>query len=134
MAYNVDFASHKQGLLKAGTNGHVYTLDFEAGRRFALTGQVDVTPRVWVVGSRVTVNSFTDAVDARVSFADADRVSGGLGLMADTTRPWGEGEFTLQGLGGLWSGCVKRRWRPSVEVSGERLSARSPRNTACCSG
>ena len=100
MAYNVDFASNQRGLLKAGTNGRGYTLDVEAGWRFALTGQVQLTPRVWVVGSRVTVNSFTDAVDARVSFADADRVSGGLGLMADTTRPWGEGEFVLQGLGG----------------------------------
>ena len=121
MAYNVDFASHKQGLLKAGTKGHVYTLDFEAGRRFALTGQVDVTPRFWVVGSRVAVNSFTDAVDARVSFADADRVSGGLGLMADTTRPWGEGEFTLQGS--VDYARIVKGAQTRVEVSGERLRA-----------
>ena len=127
MAYNVDFASHKQGLLKAGTNGHVYTLDFEAGRRFALTGQVDVTPRVWVVGSRVTVNSFTDAVDARVSFADADRVSGGLGLMADTTRPWGEGEFTLQGS--VDYARIVKGAQTQVEVSGERLRAIATENS-----
>ena len=127
MAYNVDFASHKQGLLKAGTNGHVYTLDFEAGRRFALTGQVDVTPRVWVVGSRVAVNSFTDAVDARVSFADADRVSGGLGFMADTTRPWGEGEFTLQGS--VDYARIVKGAQTRVEVSGERLRAIATENS-----
>ncbi len=56
-----------------------------------------MTPRVWVVGSRVTVDSFTDAVDARVSFPATDRVIGGLGFVADTTRPWGEGEFVLRG-------------------------------------
>ena len=127
MAYNVDFASHQQGLLKAGTNGHVYTLDFEAGRRFALTGQVDVTPRVWVVGSRVAVNSFTDAVDARVSFADADRVSGGLGLMADTTRPWGEGEFTLQGS--VDYARIVKGAQTRVEVSGEQLRAIATENS-----
>ena len=121
MAYNVDFASNQQGLLKAGTDGRAYTLDFEAGRRFALTGEVQLTPRVWVVGSRVSVDSFTDAVDARVSFTDADRVIGGLGFVADTTRPWGDGEFVLRGsvdVERLLSGVETR-----VQVSGERLSA-----------
>ena len=121
MAYNVDFASNQQGLLKAGTNGRAYTLDVEAGRRFALTGEVQLTPRVWVVGSRVTVHSFTDAVDARVSFADANRIIGGLGFVADTTRPWGEGAFVLRGsvdVERLLSGVETR-----VQVSGEQLSA-----------
>ena len=121
MAYNADFASNQQGLLKAGTDGRAYTLDVEAGRRFALTGEVQLTPRVWVVGSRVTVNSFTDAVDARVSFADANRIIGGLGFVADTTRPWGKGAFVLRGsvdVERLLSGTETR-----VQVSGERLSA-----------
>ena len=121
MAYNVDFASNQRGLLKAGTNGRAYTLDVEAGRRFALTGQVQLTPRVWVVGSRVSVDSFTDAEDARVSFADANRIIGGLGFVADTTRPWGEGAFVLRGsvdVERLLSGVETR-----VQVSGERLSA-----------
>ena len=121
MAYTADFASNQQGLLKAGTNGRAYTLDVEAGRRFALTGEVQLTPRVWVVGSRVTVNSFTDTVDARVSFADANRIIGGLGFVADTTRPWGEGEFLLRSsvdVERLLSGVETR-----VQVSGERLSA-----------
>ena len=97
MAYNVDFASPQRGLLQAGTDGRAYTLDFEAGRRLALGEQWHLTPRVWVVGSRVSVDTFTDAVNARVSFADADRVLGGLGVLAETTRPWGDGEFTLRG-------------------------------------
>ena len=121
MAYTVDFASNQRGLLKAGTDGRAYTLDVEAGRRFALTEQVQLTPRVWVVGSRVSVDSFTDAVDARVSFADANRIIGGLGFVADTTRPWGEGAFVLRGsvdVERLLSGVETR-----VQVSGEQLSA-----------
>ena len=121
MAYNVDFASHQRGLLKAGTNGRAYTLDVEAGWRFALTEQVQLTPRVWVVGSRVSVDSFTDAVDARVSFTDADRVIGGLGFVADTTRPWGEGEFVLRGS--VDYERIVKGAQTRVEVSGERLSA-----------
>ena len=127
MTYTVDFASRQAGLLKAGTNGRAATLDFEAGRRFALTEQVQLTPRVWVVGSRVTVASFTDAVDARVSFPDADRVLGGFGFVADTTRAWGEGEFTLRGsvdVERLLSGVETR-----VQVSGERLSAEATENS-----
>ena len=121
MTYNVDFASRQAGLLKAGVDSRAYTLDFEAGLPFALTEQVQMTPRVWVVSSQVSVDSFTDAVEARVSFGDADRITGGLGFLADTTRPWGEGEFILRGsvdLERLLSGTETR-----VQVSGERLSA-----------
>ena len=121
MGYNVDFASHRQGLLKAGTNGRAYTLDFEAGLPFALTEQVQMTPRVWVVSSQVSVDSFTDAVEARVSFGDADRITGGLGFLADTTRSWGAGNLVLRGsvdLERLLSGT-----ETTTRVSGERLSA-----------
>ena len=121
MAYNVDFASSQRGLLKAGTDGQAYTLDFETGWRFGLFEQVHLTPRVWVVGSRVNVDSFTDTEDARVSYADADRVRGRLGFLTDTTRSWGEGALTLRGsvdVERLLSGRETR-----VEVSGEPLSA-----------
>lgn len=127
MNYNVDFASDQRGPLKVGTNGRAYTLDFEAGRRFPLTDQVQVTPRLWVVGSRVAVDSFTDAVDARVSFADADRITGGLGVLADTTRAWGKGNVTLRGsvdYERMFSGAETR-----VQVSGEPLSAAATENS-----
>ena len=112
MAYNVDFASHRQGLLKAGTDGRAYTLDVEAGWRFALTGQVQLTPRVWVVGSRVSVDSFTDAVDARVSFTDADRVIGGLGVRGRHHVALGRGGVRPAGVRWTWSGCSAGR-RPA---------------------
>ena len=80
-----------------------------------------MTPRVWVVSSQVSVDSFTDAVEARVSFGDADRITGGLGFFADTTRSWGAGDLVLRGsvdLERLLSGT-----ETVTQVSGERLSA-----------
>ena len=127
MAYNVDFASTQQGLLKAGTDGRAYTLDFEAGRRLAMGETLHLTPRAWVVGSRVSVDTFTDAVDARVSLADADRVLVGLGVQADTTRPWAGGAFFLRGsmdFEQIVSGA-----KTTTQVSGEPLSAEATDNS-----
>ena len=121
LAYDVDLASTQQGVLKAGVDGQAYTLDLEAGRRFAVGEQWDLTPRVWVMGSRVSVDDFTDAVDARVSLANADRVLVGLGVQADTTRPWAGGAFLLRGsvdIEQMVSGATT-----TTQVSGARLSA-----------
>ena len=97
MGYSLDFASANQGLLRGGVSGRAATLDLEVGKRFTIAEQAHVTPRVWVVGSRVAVDAFTDTVNARVAMADADRVLVGLGMQADTAYPWGEGEVTLRG-------------------------------------
>ena len=127
LAYDVDFASTQQGVLKAGVDGQAYTLDLEAGRRFAVGEQWDLTPRVWMVGSRVSVDDFTDAVDARVSLANADRVLGGLGVLAETARPWGEGEFSLRGS--LDFERMLRGATTTTQVSGEQLSAEATENS-----
>ena len=121
LAYDVDFASTRQGVLKAGVDGQSYTLDLEVGRRYAVGEQAQLTPRVWVMGSRVSVDDFTDAVDARVSLANAARVLVGLGVQADTTRPWAGGAFLLRGsvdIEQMVSGATT-----TTQVSGERLSA-----------
>ena len=127
MAYNVDFASHQRGLLKAGADGRTYTLDVEAGRRFALGKQWQLTPRVWVTGSRVSVDQFTDAVNTRVSFADADRILTGLGVVADTTRPWGEGELALRGSVDFER--IVKGAKTGAQISGEPLSAVATENS-----
>ena len=121
LAYDVDFASTRQGVLKAGVDGQAYTLDLEVGRRYAVGEQWHLTPRVWVMGSRVSVDDFTDAVDARVSLANADRVLVGLGVQADTTRPWAGGAFLLRGsvdIEQIVSGATT-----TTQVSGAGLSA-----------
>ena len=127
ITYDVDFTTHQVGLLRAGVKSRAYTLDMETGRRFPLTGQWHLTPRFRVVGSRVSVDSFTDAVEARVSSVRANRNLGGLGIVADTTRPWRAGELVLSGsmdVERLLSGADTR-----VQVSGEQLSAAAMKNS-----
>ena len=127
MGYNLDFASTNRGLLRGGVNGRAYALDLEAGRRLAMGEQMHVTPRVWVVGSLVSVDRFTDTEDARVSFSDADRILVGLGVQADTTRPWGDGEFTLRAsvdYERIVSGATT-----TTQVSGEQLRAEATDNS-----
>ena len=123
MAYDVDFASAQAGLLRGGVDARAYTLDVELGRAWRLSEQLSLTSRAWVVGSRVSVDRFTDTVNSAVSFADADRLLGGVGVIAETTRPWGGGAFALRGsmdLERIISGQAT-----TTKVSGERLRAKA---------
>ena len=47
------------------------------------------------------MDKFTDGVDSRVSFSDSERLTGGVGMMAETTRTWGDRELSLQGSLGI---------------------------------
>ena len=84
--YDVDLSSDTRGLLKAGGAGYGQSVDVELGRNIALRESVNLTPRAWAVGSRVSVDDFTDAVNSRVSFPDADRLMGGVGTVVEAAR------------------------------------------------
>lgn len=69
------------------------------------------------------MDAFTDSVDARVSLGDMSRLTGGLGVAAETVRTMEDGILSLRGsldVERVFSGA-----RTNVEVSGERLSSRS---------
>ena len=72
-------------------------MDVELGRHIALGETMTLTPRAWAVGSRVSVDAFTDAVDSRVSFPEADRLMGGAGTVVEAARAWDGGSFSLRG-------------------------------------
>ena len=95
--YDVDLSSDTRGLLKAGGAGYGQSVDVELGRNVALGESVNLTPRAWAVGSRVSVDDFTDAVNSRVSFPDADRLMGGVGTVVEAARAWDGGSFSLRG-------------------------------------
>ena len=95
--YDVDLSSDTRGLLKAGGAGYGQSVDVELGRNIALGESVNLTPRAWAVGSRVSVDDFTDAVNSRVSFPDADRLMGGLGTVVEAARAWDGRSFSLRG-------------------------------------
>ena len=125
--YDIDFSSDTLGLLKTDAGGYGHTLDVEVGRHFALGESMQLTPRAWAVGSRVSVDDFTDAVNSRVSFPDADRVTAGAGGVAETAHAWDGGSFSLRG-----SVDVERMFSGAgtiAQVSGERLSLDAHKNS-----
>ena len=95
--YDIDLSSETRGLLNAGGAGYGQSVDVELGRHIALSESVQLTPRAWAVGSRVSVDAFTDAVDSRVSFPEADRLMGGVGTVVEAARAWDGGSFSLRG-------------------------------------
>ena len=125
--YDIDVSSDTVGLLRAGVGGFAHSLGVEAGRRFAIGDAVSLAPRARLAHRRLAVDKFTDTVDARVSISDVDRLVGGLGVVAETTRHWDEEEFLLRGsldLERTWSGA-----ETVAQVSGEQLTAKAAPNS-----
>ena len=84
-----------------GVDGDGYSLGVETGRRIEMGGKTRLTPRAWFTRRSVSVDSFTDAVNARVSFSDAHRFIAGLGL--------GDGSHASPRRRGVLAACIAGR-------------------------
>ena len=126
--YSIDIFSDTRGRLKSGVGGYGNFLTFETGRRIAFGETAHLTPRAWLARSEVSVDKFTDAVDSRVSFSDSERLTGGVGMMAETTRTWGGSELSLQGSLGIER--IVRGAQTFTNVSGEQLNMKSAKDSA----
>ena len=88
---------------------------------------MSLTPRAWVAYSGVSIDDFTDTVNARVSFYDPVRLTGGLGAVAETTYSWEGRTLSLRGsadLEHMLDGVT------TTDVSGENLSFAAEKSTA----
>ena len=121
--YGVDISSDTRGNLKRDARARAYFLRFEAGRRIALNEEIRLTPRAWLTRAAVSVDDFTDKADARFSLADAARLTGGLGVIAETARAWEGGTFSLRGSMDLEKNLDDAQ--TVVDVSGEPLKSQS---------
>ena len=120
--YDLDLDSDTRGRLKSGINATAQALRLEAGRRLQRE-TVQLTPRVRLDYANVSVDRFTDAVDARVSYSDETRLTAAMGMLVETERSGAKGKYTLWGsldLGTRLDGA-----RTAARVSGERLAARA---------
>ena len=123
---DMDLSSDKRGLLKARATGLGHSLALEAGRSLALNAATTLVLRARVTRSKLSVDGFTDAVNARVWFSDTDRVTGGLGLAAESSLVWKGGELSLRGsldIERTLSGA-----ETAAYVSGEKLISQSAKN------
>ena len=96
MNYDLDLDSDKRGRLKSGVDAYAWAVRLEAGRHLQ-RGAVQLSPRIRLEHASVSVDRFTDAVGARVSYPDEDRLTAALGVLAET------GDSSVQlGAGGTW--------------------------------
>ena len=79
--------------------------------------------------SGVSIDTFTDSVDARVSAADTMRFTGGVGVAAGTERAIEGGVFSLRGSLDLEQKLDDAE--TAVDVSGTRLESKSQRPGSC---
>ena len=125
--YDIDLSSDARGRLRSDVDADGYSLHLEAGWRMTLGEAIQMTPRARLGYARVSVDSFTDAVDARVSYSDEGRSAASLGVKAETTRPVLGKEFLLWG-----SLDVEHRlgdMKTVARVSGEGLGAEPEENS-----
>ena len=118
-AYDVDLSSDDIGRLRSSVDALGVSLGFETGMRLAMGTNLHLTPRAWLSHSSIDIDSFTDAVDAKASFPDEVRLTGGIGALAQTLRHWKGGELTWHGSLDLEQMLNSRS--TSVDVSGEQL-------------
>ena len=125
--YDLALSSDTIGRLKSSVDASGQALRVEVGRRMQRGERLHWTPRVWLERSRISVDGFTDAVHARVSFSDRDRTTGGLGVLLQTVGAANGGELVLNGsldfeqkLGGS---------KTLTRVSGERLTAEAEQSS-----
>ena len=125
--YDIDITSHARGQLQMGAKGYGHSLNIEGGRHLGLGENVNLTPRIWSVGSRVSMGDFMDAVNSRVSIPDSDRLMGGGGVVTEAARDWGDGSFSMRGsvdIERMFSGAATTTY-----VSGESLSLEAAKNS-----
>lgn len=122
--FDLNAVSASRGGLTRGLGASASTLGIGVGRRLAI-GQATVTPRVWLRGVRVSADSFTDAVGARVSLDERPRFDGGMGGVVETAlvRNGGAERLTLRGSLNLEYALSGSR--TSVTVGNERLKSKA---------
>ena len=121
-SYDLDLSSHTIGRLKSNIDASGHAVHLEAGRRMPLGEEhLHWTPRAWLDHTRVSVDTFTDVVESRVSFSNVARLTGGLGVLVESLHPRSGGELSLRG-----ALDVEQKFGDSKTVtwvSGERLRA-----------
>ena len=80
--YEADFRSALRGSLKKDVWGRGHALGVEVGRRYEVGGMM-LTPRARLTHSKVSMDDFTDVVDARVSLEGGRSLRGSAGMAWD---------------------------------------------------
>ena len=123
--YDVDVSSGDRsvGTLQKDAAARGALLSLEAGRRIEMSERMNLTPRAWATRSATSADDFTDKVAAQVSIAGAARLTGGVGVIAETARAFEGGTLSLRGSVDLAQTLDDAE--TAVDVSGERLESKA---------
>ena len=125
--YNLDLSSDTVGGLVSSLDADGYAMHVEAGHRRLWGTHRHFTPRVWLEHARISIDGFTDAVDARASFPEEERTTAGIGVLAETVQGLSGGEWRLHGSVDVEHTLSGARTRTTV--SREHLGAESEENS-----
>ena len=114
--FDVDMTSSQGRRLKE-SDGSGWALGLEAGRSMTLNSGLSVTPNLGLVWSQASMDTFTDARDARVSMDDAESLTGRAGLSVESEASAGVRLFGSVDVTHEFSEETE------VMVSGTRLAA-----------
>ena len=117
--FDVDADSARHGRLARDVGAELWQARLAAGFRLEPAHGLRLTPRAWAWHAEADLNDFTDAVGARVRYADESRTAAGLGLRAELAQS----ESLL--YGSLDLERVLGGEATVVEVSGQGLASES---------
>ena len=124
--YTLEASSDTVGRLVSGVEAERMDLRVETGHRLHWGAGVHWSPHLRLHHTRLSVERFTDAVGARVSFPQTERYRASLGLMADRTYGAAGGQGVLWGA--LHLEHAFRDTDTRATVSGETLEATPEQN------
>ena len=85
--------SDERGRLRSSVDALGTSLGLETGRRMVIGETFQRTPRAWLSHSSIDIDTFTDAVGARASFADRIVLSAVSGPLHRLCAPGKAGSF-----------------------------------------
>ena len=124
--YSADLTSRTRGVLKNGASALVHGLGLEGGRRFGLDlagVKTRLTARGVLRRSGVSLSKFEDGLFSRVSVTDADRLTAGAGVIAETGLLPRDGVDRLL-LRGTLDATQALAGGTKVDVSGTELKSK----------
>ncbi len=124
--YNNDLNSDWAGALVDGADGFGYALSLETGKRIETGSAWTVVPQAQLIYSNVSVDSFNDRFNARITPGDADSLRGRLGLAIEYQMSWEsenghKRQASVYGIGNLYYEFLDGK--SSVDVAGTKFSS-----------
>ena len=110
--------------LAKGVDAWGYALGLEVGQRFDINDYWSMTPQMQLTSSTLSMDSFRDTWEAKVSLSEGDNLTGRLGVSADYRNAWydGNGQLVRTNLYGIANLYYEFRDKMATHVANEKFA------------